>query len=62
LREHRAGRTTVVTSSSPLVLDAADVVLFIREGRVAATGTHTELLEQAPEYRWLVTREAEVVP
>jgi ABC-type multidrug transport system fused ATPase/permease subunit len=62
LREHRAGRTTVVTSSSPLVLDAADVVIFIREGRVAATGTHTELLEQAPEYRWLVTREAEVVP
>ena len=62
LREHRAGRTTVVTSSSPLVLDAADVVLFIRDGQVAATGTHTELLEQVPEYRSLVTREAEVVP
>ena len=61
LREHRAGRTTVVTSSSPLVLDAADVVLFIRDGRAAASGTHTELLEQVPDYRSLVTREAEVV-
>ncbi len=58
LRGHRAGRTTVVTTTSPLVLDAADVVVFLRHGQVAATGTHTELLDRVPEYRWLVTREA----
>lgn len=58
LREHRAGRTTVVTTTSPLVLDAADVVVFLRDGRVMATGTHADLLERLPEYRWLVTREA----
>ena len=39
LRAHRAGRTTVVTSSSPLVLDAVDEVAFLRDGRVVATGT-----------------------
>ena len=35
LRAHRAGRTTVVTSSSPLVLDAVDEVAFLarRPGR-----------------------------
>jgi ABC-type multidrug transport system fused ATPase/permease subunit len=59
LREHRAGRTTVVTSSSPLVLDAADEVAFLRDGRVVATGTHAELLATDPAYRVVVTRETE---
>jgi ABC-type transport system involved in cytochrome bd biosynthesis fused ATPase/permease subunit len=59
LRTHRAGRTTVVTSSSPLVLDAADEVAFLREGRVVATGTHAELLASEPAYRMVVTRETE---
>ena len=33
----RAGRTTVVMSASPLLLDQADHVVFLRDGRVAAT-------------------------
>jgi ABC-type multidrug transport system fused ATPase/permease subunit len=57
LRAHRAGRTTVVVSSSPLVLDAVDEVAFLRDGRVLATGTHAELLETDPPYRAVVTRE-----
>jgi ABC-type multidrug transport system fused ATPase/permease subunit len=57
LRAHRAGRTTVVVSSSPLVLDAVDEVAFLRGGRVVATGTHAELLETDPDYRAVVTRE-----
>lgn len=57
LREHRAGRTTVVVSSSPLVLDAADEVAFLREGRVVASGRHGELLETCRDYRAVVTRE-----
>ena len=40
LRGHREGRTTVVVTSSPLVLDAVDEVAFLRGGRVVATGTH----------------------
>lgn len=56
LREHRAGRTTVVTTSSPLLLDAADEVIFIADQRVVDTGTHGELLGRCPSYRDLVTR------
>jgi ABC-type multidrug transport system fused ATPase/permease subunit len=57
LRAQRAGRTTVVVSSSPLVLDAVDEVAFLRDGRVEATGTHAELLDNVPAYRAVVTRE-----
>lgn len=57
LHPHRAGRTTVVTSSSPLVLAAVDEVAFLVDGRVVATGTHAELLERLPDYRRVVTRE-----
>ncbi len=59
LRDHRAGRTTVVTTTSQLMLDAADRVAFLREGRVVATGTHAELLDGNPTYRAVVTRESE---
>jgi ABC-type multidrug transport system fused ATPase/permease subunit len=59
LRGHRKGRTTVVVSSSPLMLDAVDAVAFLSEGRVVATGSHAELLETVPAYRAVVTREAE---
>ncbi|WP_030860490.1 ABC transporter ATP-binding protein [Streptomyces sp. NRRL F-2747] len=55
----RAGRTTVVLASSPLLLDRADRVVLIHEGAVAATGTHRELLNGEPLYRAVVTRETE---
>jgi ABC-type multidrug transport system fused ATPase/permease subunit len=57
LVQHRAGRTTVVTTTSPLLLDRVDRVAFLSEGRVVAFGTHRELLRDVPEYRALVTRE-----
>ncbi len=60
LRKHRARRTTVVTTSSPLLLDHVDEVAFVRDGRVVATGTHADLLEHDPDYRRLVIRESEV--
>ncbi|MFF3860168.1 ABC transporter transmembrane domain-containing protein [Streptomyces sp. NPDC002209] len=55
----RAGRTTVVLASSPLLLDRADRVVLIHEGAVAATGTHRELLHGEPLYRAVVTRETD---
>ena len=58
LRAHRAGRTTVVTTSSPLMLDAVDEVAFLRDGRIVATGTHGDLLATDPDYRMVVTRES----
>ncbi|GAB7104575.1 ABC transporter ATP-binding protein [Streptomyces phaeofaciens JCM 4814] len=63
LRAARAGRTTVVTTTSPLVLDHADTVLYLVDGKVAASGGHRDLLEREPGYRVLVARdtaEAEV--
>jgi ABC-type multidrug transport system fused ATPase/permease subunit len=57
LREARRGRTTVVMTASPLVLDQADRVVFVLDGRVVATGTHRELLQSSPDYRFAVTRE-----
>ena len=38
LREARRGRTTVVMTASPLVLDQADRVALVVDGRVVATG------------------------
>ena len=62
LREHRAGRTTVVMSSSPLMLAAVDEVAFLQGGQVVATGTHNDLLASSPAYRAVVTREQEPAP
>ncbi|MEU7324080.1 ABC transporter ATP-binding protein [Streptomyces griseoviridis] len=59
LRDARAGRTTVVTTTSPLVLDHADTVHFLVDGKVAATGTHARLLATEPGYRALVARDAD---
>jgi ABC-type multidrug transport system fused ATPase/permease subunit len=61
LRAHRAGRTTIVTTSSPLLLDAVDEVAFLRHGRVVATGRHVDLLAGDADYRRVVTRETDPV-
>ncbi|NGO47354.1 ABC transporter ATP-binding protein [Streptomyces sp. YC419] len=59
LRAERAGRTTVVTSTSPLVLDRADTVFYLVDGKVVASGSHRRLLGEEPGYRALVARDAD---
>jgi ABC-type multidrug transport system fused ATPase/permease subunit len=56
VRELRAGQTTVVTSSSPLLLARADFVYLLEDGLLAASGTHHELLVGNPSYRAVVAR------
>ncbi|WP_435871788.1 ABC transporter transmembrane domain-containing protein [Micromonospora echinofusca] len=56
LRRARAGRTTLVLTTSPLLLGRADEVAHLVAGRVAATGTHADLLDRDPGYRRLVAR------
>src|SRR5699024_6101442 len=56
LAVHRRGRTTVVTSVSPLLLHHADRVVFLADGRLAGSGTHEELLASSPGYRRVVGR------
>ncbi|PWR05596.1 multidrug ABC transporter permease [Micromonospora acroterricola] len=53
----RAGRTTLVCTTSPLVLSRADRVIFVEDGKVVAEGTHAELLDGEPRYRATVSRE-----
>ncbi|MEU3030233.1 ABC transporter ATP-binding protein [Streptomyces incarnatus] len=62
LRRLRSGRTTVVFTSSPLLLDRADRVVLVHEDEVMATGTHRELFEGEPRYRAVVTRETDDEP
>ncbi|MFC8089920.1 ABC transporter transmembrane domain-containing protein [Streptomyces sp. NPDC057301] len=59
VRNLREGRTTVVFTSSPLLLDRADRVVLVHEGEVAAVGVHRELVHAEPRYRAVVTRETE---
>ncbi|MDO8146972.1 ABC transporter ATP-binding protein [Isoptericola sp. b515] len=59
--EVRRGRTTLVVTASPLVLDHVDeAVLLSVDGRVVARGTHAELLgrpdEHGVRYRAVVGR------
>ncbi len=57
LRAAREGRTTLVTTTSPLVLARADTVVFLADGKVVATGPHPCLLAEEPAYRALVARD-----
>jgi ABC-type multidrug transport system fused ATPase/permease subunit len=56
LRDFRAGRTTVVTTTSPLILEEADVVCYVAAGHLKACGPHLQLMDTVPSYRSLVTR------
>lgn len=56
IHEARAGRTTAIVASSPLLLAHADVVHFIDEGKLVASDTHARLLAAHREYRALVSR------
>jgi ABC-type multidrug transport system fused ATPase/permease subunit len=52
----RQGRATVVCTTSPLLLDRADKVALVVDGRVVAEGTHRQLLDDEPRYRAVVIR------
>ena len=52
----RTGRTTVVSTASPLWLHYADRVVLVVDGRTAESGTHQDLLRDSPAYRRVVAR------
>jgi ABC-type multidrug transport system fused ATPase/permease subunit len=56
LRRLREGRTTVVFTSSPLLLDLAEHVVLVQDGTAVARGRHRELLREDRRYRSVVTR------
>ncbi|MDX3582480.1 ABC transporter transmembrane domain-containing protein [Streptomyces europaeiscabiei] len=59
IRSLRAGSTTIVLTSSPLLLDLAEHVVLVHEGKVTAVGLHRDLIHKEPRYRAVVTRETD---
>jgi ABC-type multidrug transport system fused ATPase/permease subunit len=59
LHDRRVGKTTVVMTTSPLLLDRADRVVLLDENRLVATGAHRELSRSSSLYRRSVEREEE---
>ena len=61
LAEVMHGRTTVLIAHRVATIALADRVALISDGRVAALGTHTELLETSPAYRQVLAHNSEQV-
>ncbi len=61
LREHRAGRTTVVTTTSPLLLDRVDEVAFLEAAPWSPSAGTATCCATCRSYRAVVTREVEEV-
>jgi len=51
LKTALSGSSVLMVASRPSTIALADLVVFLDEGRIAATGTHTDLLLSNPTYR-----------
>jgi ATP-binding cassette, subfamily B, bacterial len=58
LREVMAGRTTLIIAHRPATIALADRVVLLDGGRVAAEGTHEELLTSSERYREVLAQAA----
>jgi ATP-binding cassette subfamily B protein len=55
LRTVLRGVTALVVAHRPSTVQLADRVALLADGRIAAVGTHADLLASVPEYRRLLT-------
>lgn len=53
------GVTALVVAHRPSTVDLADRVAFLHEGKIAASGSHHELLREHAGYRAILSQEAE---
>jgi ATP-binding cassette subfamily B protein len=60
LRRVLAGTTALVVAHRPSTVMLADRVAMLADGRIAAVGTHSELLERVPGYRRLLAQSSEL--
>ncbi len=54
LRSNLSETTVVMVASRPSTISLADDVVYVADGRIAAHGTHDELMGSVPAYRRLV--------
>ncbi|MCU1656786.1 MAG: transporter related [Pseudonocardiales bacterium] len=62
LRRVLSGTTALVVAHRPSTVLLADRVALLLDGRIAAVGTHSELLATVPEYRNLLAQTSELEP
>jgi ATP-binding cassette subfamily B protein len=60
LRRVLASTTALVVAHRPSTVLLADRVALLSDGRIAAVGTHSELLASVPAYRALLAQESEL--
>ncbi len=60
LRRVLAGTTALVVAHRPSTVMLADRVALLADGRIAAVGTHRELLDTVPAYRMLLSQSSEL--
>jgi ATP-binding cassette subfamily B protein len=60
LRRVLAGTTALVVAHRPSTVLLADRVALLADGRIAAVGTHRELLDTVPAYRQLLAQSSEL--
>jgi ATP-binding cassette, subfamily B, bacterial len=60
LRRVLAGTTALVVAHRPSTVLLADRVALLSDGRIAAVGTHSELLARVPAYRALLAQTSEL--
>jgi len=61
LRDVLAATTALVVAHRPSTVLLADRVALLAGGRIAAVGTHSELLAEVPTYRDLLAQDSELV-
>ena len=54
LRENRKGKTTILIAHRISTIEKMDKIIFIDDGRIAAVGTHEELIAASADYRTMV--------
>ena len=54
LRHLRGGKTTILIAHRISTIEQMDKILFMEDGCVTAVGSHSELLQNCPEYRKMV--------
>lgn len=59
LREVLKGTTTLIVAHRTSTVALADRVALLDDGKVVAVGTHGELMESSPRYRWVIANQEE---